>query len=144
VQIFVRKSENSLINYSIFIRLDDNSKWTIVIRSVKHLWWRKKSLPSWRWRQHIHPKQGFLCSVPLCPDRLWAHPTSHAMGTGGSFLADKVTRSVKLATHFQLVSRLRMRGAFPTPPPPWSFNVMPPNYVACFTAGGVGATSGDI
>jgi hypothetical protein len=28
-------------------------------------------------------------SSPRCPDRLWAHPTSYPMGTGGSFPGDK-------------------------------------------------------
>jgi hypothetical protein len=44
-----------------------------------------------------------------------AHPASYLMCTGDYFPEGKATRGMKLTTHLQLVSRLRMRMAIPSP-----------------------------
>jgi len=70
------------------------------------------------WTTGVHME---FFSSPLQPDRLWGSPSLLSRGTEDSSSGGRRDRSVKLTTHFHLVSRLRMPGAIPPFPhtSPW-------------------------
>jgi hypothetical protein len=57
----------------------------------------------------------YFCS-PMRPDLLPGHFILLFKGTDDSFPKRQPAEDVKLTTHINLVSRLRMRGAIPTLP----------------------------